>query len=170
MSPKVLQIPLEDHSFAQFRQLTIDLKSYLIQFVLNDNTKNGKMKLSINNPDQINFDFSLVSLELCSKANYRGLYLMDDPPKGKLRTDMRFLGWNGTQEGVEIVLKNQGFIDWQRTAPVLNEEKEDDVFDRLPEVGLDTVAKKLNSGAGQYEDVEGPRQANIPRATPNPMQ
>ena len=61
----------------------IDVKSFLAELVLMaqkpNSSVNGKTQLSPSRTEDIPFSYTLSSVELCSKANYRAVFISDVP-------------------------------------------------------------------------------------------
>jgi hypothetical protein len=87
MSERGIQLPLTELE-GKWSVVCIDVKSYLAQLVLSGQQKpptkdsgpaggTQKTKLSLSNLNDLKFDFTLSSLELCAKALYRGVFISD---------------------------------------------------------------------------------------------
>lgn len=89
MSERGIQIPLTELE-GKWSVICINVKSYLAQLVISGQRKppskdlgsagsTQRTQLSVSNLDDLKFDFTLSSLELCAKALYRGVFVSDVP-------------------------------------------------------------------------------------------
>lgn len=106
MSDKGMQIPLAELE-GKWSIVCIDVKSYLAELVIFGQKKSAqkssdptagtsKTKLSISSLSDMQFDFTLSSIELCAKALYKSVFVSDVPfePKNLPKEMALLLGKN----------------------------------------------------------------------------
>jgi hypothetical protein len=94
---KTVQIPLEELS-GKWTYLIVDLKSYLGELYLQDPV-NSHPKITVNDFKNLNFDFTLKSVELCSKMSVRSCWM----------SDVKYFPSNIPKEQQMLLGKNENF-------------------------------------------------------------